>query len=79
MMGNGVLLNLDHLCAEQDAGVWMQRALDVVEQALDAWVPADAPSGLTHTLVNGVPIRLDGEPVASAIDARPGRLLRSGR
>ena len=40
---------------------------------------ADAPVGLVHTLVNGVPIRLDGEPVASAIDARPGRLLRSGR
>ena len=57
MMGNGVLLNLDHLCAEQDAGVWMQRALDVVEQALDAWVPADAPSGLGEAMRYGV---LDG-------------------
>jgi N-acyl-D-aspartate/D-glutamate deacylase len=40
---------------------------------------ADAPSGLTHTLVNGVPIRLAGAPVADAISSRPGRLLRSGR
>ena len=40
---------------------------------------ADAPSGLSHTLVNGVPIRLDGAPVADAISSRPGRLLRSGR
>ena len=24
---------------------------------------ADAPTGMTHTLVNGVPIRLDGTPV----------------
>lgn len=38
---------------------------------------ADAPVGLTHTLVNGVPIRLDGAPVAEAIASRPGRLLRS--
>ncbi|MHB8466022.1 MAG: N-acyl-D-amino-acid deacylase family protein [Acidimicrobiales bacterium] len=35
---------------------------------------ADAPVGMTHTLVNGVPIRVDGESVA---DARPGRVLRA--
>ncbi|TXH36902.1 MAG: polyprenyl synthetase family protein [Burkholderiaceae bacterium] len=35
----------------------MQRALDVVEQALDAWVPADAPSGLGEAMRYGV---LDG-------------------
>ncbi len=33
---------------------------------------ADAPVGVTHTLVNGVPIRMDG---ASCEDARPGALL----
>jgi N-acyl-D-amino-acid deacylase len=33
---------------------------------------ADAPVGMTHTLVNGVPVRLDGEPCP---DARPGVLL----
>lgn len=35
---------------------------------------ADAPTGYTHTLVNGVPTRLDGTPVAGA---RPGAILRS--
>jgi N-acyl-D-aspartate/D-glutamate deacylase len=38
---------------------------------------ADAPSGMTHTLVNGVPIRVDGEPDPEAADLRPGRVLRS--
>jgi N-acyl-D-aspartate/D-glutamate deacylase len=38
---------------------------------------ADAPSGMTHTLVNGVAIRVDGRPVADAADLRPGRVLRS--
>ena len=33
---------------------------------------ADAPVGLTHTLVNGVPIRLDGQPVDVSGD-RPGK------
>ena len=33
---------------------------------------ADAPVGMTHTLVNGVAVRLDGAPV---VDARPGVLL----
>ena len=36
---------------------------------------ADAPQGVTHTLVNGIPIRLDGEPVAD-LDERPGVVLR---
>jgi N-acyl-D-aspartate/D-glutamate deacylase len=38
---------------------------------------ADAPVGITHLLVNGVPIRLDGEPVSAGLDARPGRVLRT--
>jgi N-acyl-D-aspartate/D-glutamate deacylase len=36
---------------------------------------ADAPVGMTHTLVNGVPIRVDGEPVETP-DGRPGVVLR---
>jgi N-acyl-D-aspartate/D-glutamate deacylase len=35
---------------------------------------ADAPTGVTHTLVNGVPIRIDGEQVV--LDRLPGVLLR---
>jgi len=38
---------------------------------------ADRPEGMTHVLVNGVPIRVDGEPAAAGLDARPGRVLRS--
>jgi N-acyl-D-aspartate/D-glutamate deacylase len=37
---------------------------------------ADAPVGMTHTLVNGTPIRVDGEVAPDAIAARPGALLR---
>jgi hypothetical protein len=37
---------------------------------------ADAPVGMTHTLVNGVPIRVDGEPVPEGLRARPGVVLR---
>ncbi|HEY3809825.1 MAG TPA: amidohydrolase family protein [Acidimicrobiales bacterium] len=37
---------------------------------------ADAPTGVTHVLVNGVPIRVDGQPVADGLHARPGRVLR---
>jgi N-acyl-D-aspartate/D-glutamate deacylase len=37
---------------------------------------ADAPVGMTHTLVNGVPIRVDGEPVPEGQRARPGVVLR---
>ena len=35
---------------------------------------ADAPTGVTHVLVNGTPIRVDGEPVES--QERPGVVLR---
>jgi N-acyl-D-aspartate/D-glutamate deacylase len=38
---------------------------------------ADAPTGMTHTLVNGVPIRVDGESVPDGLSARPGQVLRS--
>jgi N-acyl-D-aspartate/D-glutamate deacylase len=37
---------------------------------------ADAPVGMTHVLVNGVPIRVDGAPARAGLDARPGTLLR---
>jgi N-acyl-D-aspartate/D-glutamate deacylase len=36
---------------------------------------ADAPVGVTHTLVNGVPIRVDGQQVDTS-DRRPGVVLR---
>ncbi|MFN8036700.1 MAG: amidohydrolase family protein [Acidimicrobiia bacterium] len=38
---------------------------------------ADSPAGMTHVLVNGTPIRVDGEPVAEALAQRPGKLLRT--
>ena len=38
---------------------------------------ADAPVGVAHVLVNGVPIRQDGSPVSEGLDARPGRVLRA--
>jgi hypothetical protein len=31
---------------------------------------------MRHTLVNGVPIRLDGAPDADGLAARPGAVLR---
>jgi N-acyl-D-aspartate/D-glutamate deacylase len=37
---------------------------------------ADAPVGMSHTLVNGVVIRADGEPEDEGLAARPGRVLR---
>ena len=37
---------------------------------------ADSPVGVTHTLVNGVPIRVDGESDIEGLDARPGTVLR---
>jgi N-acyl-D-aspartate/D-glutamate deacylase len=37
---------------------------------------ADAPVGMTHTLINGVPIRVDGQSVPEALGRRPGRVLR---
>ncbi|HTT87487.1 MAG TPA: amidohydrolase family protein, partial [Acidimicrobiales bacterium] len=38
---------------------------------------ADAPVGMTHVLVNGVPVREDGEPATGGLDARPGAVLRA--
>ena len=38
---------------------------------------ADQPVGVTHVLVNGVPIRVDGEAATEGLDARPGVVLRS--
>ncbi|MGZ4803936.1 MAG: amidohydrolase family protein, partial [Acidimicrobiia bacterium] len=38
---------------------------------------ADRPTGMTHTLVNGVPIRIDGAPVTDDTNPRPGQVLRS--
>jgi N-acyl-D-aspartate/D-glutamate deacylase len=37
---------------------------------------ADAPTGVTHVVVNGTPIRVDGEPAPDGVDTRPGRVLR---
>jgi N-acyl-D-amino-acid deacylase len=38
---------------------------------------ADAPVGVTHVLVNGVPIRTDGAPDGEGLASRPGVSLRS--
>ena len=38
---------------------------------------ADAPVGMTHTLVNGVPIRVDGQSVPEGLGRRPGTVLRN--
>jgi N-acyl-D-aspartate/D-glutamate deacylase len=38
---------------------------------------ADAPRGLRHVLVNGVPIRVDGDDVREKVDELPGTLLSS--
>jgi N-acyl-D-amino-acid deacylase len=38
---------------------------------------ADAPVGMTHTLVNGVPIRVDGQSMPEALGRRPGVVLRT--
>jgi N-acyl-D-amino-acid deacylase len=37
---------------------------------------ADAPVGMTHTLVNGVPIRVDGVSDDEGLAGRPGTILR---
>src|ERR1700689_3102983 len=37
---------------------------------------ADAPVGVTHTLINGVPIRVDGAPCDEGLAARPGTVVR---
>src|SRR5664279_3809382 len=36
---------------------------------------ADAPSGLRHVMVNGTPIRVDGDDVRDTVDSLPGTLL----
>jgi N-acyl-D-aspartate/D-glutamate deacylase len=38
---------------------------------------ADRPEGMRHTLVNGVPIRVDGAPDAEGLGRSPGAVLRS--
>ncbi len=38
---------------------------------------ADQPSGMTHTVVNGVPIRVDGVPSDEGLGRLPGSVLRS--
>jgi hypothetical protein len=38
---------------------------------------ADAPTGVHHVTVNATVIRKDDAPVADALAARPGKLLRS--
>ena len=38
---------------------------------------ADQPTGMTHTLVNGVPIRVDGIPNPEGLARTPGTVLRS--
>jgi N-acyl-D-aspartate/D-glutamate deacylase len=38
---------------------------------------ADAPVGVTHVLVNGVPIRTDGAPDDAGLSRRPGVSIRS--
>jgi len=38
---------------------------------------ADQPVGMVHTVVNGVPIRVDERPETAGLDARPGAVLRS--
>ncbi len=38
---------------------------------------ADHPAGMRHMLVNGTPVRVDGETDLEATSANPGRVLRS--
>ena len=37
---------------------------------------ADQPVGMQHVLVNGTPIRVDGQPDLDGVGARPGTVLR---
>jgi N-acyl-D-aspartate/D-glutamate deacylase len=37
---------------------------------------ADQPGGMQHVVVNGTPIRVDGEPSPEGLEARPGTILR---
>jgi N-acyl-D-aspartate/D-glutamate deacylase len=38
---------------------------------------ADAPAGVVHVLVNGVPIRVDGDAHPEGLNSHPGRVLRT--
>lgn len=38
---------------------------------------ADQPTGIDYVLVNGVPIRWEGEPAPGAVEVMPGAILRS--
>lgn len=40
---------------------------------------ADAPTGVDHVLVNGVPIRRNGVPLSGELETKPGSILRSRR
>jgi N-acyl-D-aspartate/D-glutamate deacylase len=40
---------------------------------------ADAPTGVTHVLVNGTPIRLDEQPVPIEESGRPGQIVKPAR
>jgi N-acyl-D-aspartate/D-glutamate deacylase len=40
---------------------------------------APEPVGVRHVVVNGTPIRVDGEPEPSSVTSRPGRVLRPER
>ena len=44
----------------------------------DRLVP-DEPQGMVHVVVNGTPIRRDGEPDLDALESRPGQILRSAK
>ena len=37
---------------------------------------ADSPEGVTHVLVNGTPIRVDGKPAEDAMSEHPGKVIR---
>jgi N-acyl-D-aspartate/D-glutamate deacylase len=37
---------------------------------------ADAPTGMNHVLVNGTPIRVDGESLVDQLDSLPGQIAR---
>jgi hypothetical protein len=39
---------------------------------------ADAPVGIDHVLVNGVPIRANGVPVQGDLERLPGTILTNG-
>jgi N-acyl-D-aspartate/D-glutamate deacylase len=61
-----------------DRGVLAEgRAADVTVFDPDTVAPGRLePAGVTHVLVNGTPIRVDGQPEADGVAARPGRVLR---